>query len=627
MSTRSARRLFALTLLTSAMPAASHSTAGSTFHVAPGGNDSNSCSVSLPCREIRRALELVGPGDTILVADGSYKGFDVEDHHGAPGSPITIRAQGAGAVIQKTTDRGDNRDTIFVTFSSYVVVDGLRSFGANRAALRVDQSPNVTVRNCVFGNNATWGIFTDFSDDLLIETNETYGSVSEHGIYVSNSGDRPIVRGNRSHDNRAAGIHVNADIFSGGDGIITGALIENNVIYNNGVGGGSGINMDGVQDSVIRNNLVYENRATGIALYQIDGAEGPRGNKVYHNTVSQASTGRWALLLWNSSGPNTVRNNVLYHPSASRGGITFLNNGDVTSTDSDYNILDRITPDDSGTVYTLAQWQGLGHETRSFSATPASLFVNTAAGDFHLAAGSPAIDRGQTLAAVPIDADGNSRPRGAASDVGAYESGGAPATPVLSVTPGSLAFGSVGRRSMAVLTVTVRNVGGGTLVGSASTTAPFKVVGTATYSLAANQTEMLTVGFTPSTLGAFSGTLSLTGGGDASVPLSGTGIPNRPVLSVTPTGLAFGSINVGSTSDLTVTVRNVGARTLTGTASVRTPFQVVGSASYALSSNQAQVLTVRYSPTRARTHRRTLSLTGGGGGSVSLSGTGVAPPN
>ena len=41
----------------------------------------------------------------------------------------------------------------------------------------------------------------------------------------------------------------------GADGIISGALVENNVIYNNGLGGGSGINCDGVQNSVIRNNL------------------------------------------------------------------------------------------------------------------------------------------------------------------------------------------------------------------------------------------------------------------------------------------------------------------------------------------------------------------------------------
>jgi len=276
MSTPMTRSFPAYLLLAVVLPARVALGAGQELYVSPTGNDANSCSQTLPCREIRRALELVGAGDTILVANGTYKGFDVDDRHGTAGNPITIRAQGTSAVVQKTTDRPDNRDTIFITFSSYVVLDGLRSFEANRAAVRVDWSPHVTVRNGVFGNNARWGIFTDFSDDLLIEKNETYGSVAEHGIYVSNSGDRPILRGNRSHDNRGAGIQLNADLSSGGDGIITGALLEGNVLYNNGAGGGAAINLDGVQDTTVRNNLLYGNRATGIALFQIDGAEGQR---------------------------------------------------------------------------------------------------------------------------------------------------------------------------------------------------------------------------------------------------------------------------------------------------------------------------------------------------------------
>ena len=143
--------------------------AGAEYFVSPTGSDASACTAAAPCRQIRRALTLVTAGDTILVADGSYLGFDVDDIHGAPGAPITIKARGAAAQVIPTTDRSDNRDTIFVTFSSYIVVDGLRSSNANRAAVRVDQSPNVTIRNGVFGNNGTWGIFTDFSDDLLLE--------------------------------------------------------------------------------------------------------------------------------------------------------------------------------------------------------------------------------------------------------------------------------------------------------------------------------------------------------------------------------------------------------------------------------------------------------------------------
>jgi parallel beta-helix repeat protein len=392
-----------------------------TYYVSPTGNDGNPCSQTLPCREIRQPLTFVNAGDTVLVADGSYKGFDVFDIHGTPGAPITIQAQGSAAVVLVTTDRPDNRDTIFITFSSYIVVDGLRAFGANRAAVRVDQSPRITVRNGVFGDNTTWGIFTDFSDDLLLEGNECYGSMEEHGIYVSNSGDRPVVRGNRVYDNNASGIQLNADLSAGGDGIITDALIENNVIYGNGVAGGAAINLDGVQDSIVRNNLLYDNHASGIVNYRGDGAEGPRGMRILHNTVDQASDARWALLIWNTTGPNFVRNNILHNRNPNRGGITYLAPSDVANTDSDYNIMDRVTPDDGDTVYTLAQWQALGHEPHSLSAPLASLFVDADAGDYHLAPASPAIDTGQTLAEVPVDIEGNLRPAGLASDIGAYE--------------------------------------------------------------------------------------------------------------------------------------------------------------------------------------------------------------
>ena len=393
------------------------------LYVSPAGGDlSLACSLAQPCREIRRALELVAPGAMILVADGTYKGFDVDGVHGTPAGPITIKALGSGAQILPTTDRPDDRDTVFVTISSYVVIDGLRSFGATRAAVRVDQSPHVTVRNGVFGNNTRWGIFTDFSDDLLIESNECYGSQLEHGIYVSNSGDRPVLRGNRVHDNVASGIQLNADLSAGGDGIITGALIEGNVIYGNGTAGGAAINLDGVQDSVVRNNLLYGNHATGIVNYAGDGAEGPRGMQILHNTIDQAIDGRWALLIHDTTGANTVRNNILYNRHPFRGSIEYGNATDVTNTDSDYNVMDWVSNDAGNTRISLAPWQALGHEPHSVPSGPlATLFVNANGGDYYLPSGSPAVDAGQTLAGVTVDLEGRPRPQGTASDIGAYE--------------------------------------------------------------------------------------------------------------------------------------------------------------------------------------------------------------
>jgi hypothetical protein len=48
-------------------------------------------------------------------------------------------------------------------------------------------------------------------------------------------------------------------------------------------------------------------------------------------------------------------------------------------------------------------------------------FVNAAAFNFALLAGSPAIDAGVTLSYVTNDFLGTSRPQGAAYDIGAFE--------------------------------------------------------------------------------------------------------------------------------------------------------------------------------------------------------------
>jgi len=407
---------------------------GQTYYVSPVGNDNNTGSAAQPFRQIRKAITIIQPGDVVLVEDGGYLGFDVFDNLGTSNAPIMIRALGTNAVVTPTTDRSDNRDTIHVEGCAYLVVDGFRSFNANRAALRIQGGHHITVRNCVFGNNATWGLFTGFSDDLLIENNECFASATQHGIYVSNSGDRPTLRANRCHDNFGGGIQLNADVnIQPGDGIITGALLENNVLYNNGAGGGGAFNLDGVQDSIVRNNLLFNNHASGIIFFQIDGAEGPRGNQVYHNTIDMAADGRWALNFLQTTGTNVVRNNILLTRHSFRGGLRFGDANDVANTDSDYNIVARITPDDNA-VLTLAEWQAQGHELHSIASTLAAVFVDADAGNYFLKTNSPALNAAQSIAGLLYDLEGGQRLFGAAPDIGCYEQ--SPLALVL-LTPGT----------------------------------------------------------------------------------------------------------------------------------------------------------------------------------------------
>ena len=429
------RRLLANSLAGSlaALAFAAVAVGGTTYYVGPGGGGSPDGSQAHPFAEIRDGLAVAVPGDLILVADGPYKGFTLDGFHGTPAARLTIKAQGTGAQVVVTTDRSDNRDTIFLNDCSYVTIDGLRSFNANRAAVRIAGSQFITIRNGVFGNNATWGIFTGFSDDLLIENNECYGSVEQHGIYVSNSAKRPIVRGNRIHGNAGCGLHMNGDLSMGGDGIISGALVEKNVIWENGApSGGSAINMDGVQDSVIRDNLLVNNHASGICAYRIDGAAGPKGDVISNNTIVMASDGRYAVQLSETTGINTVRSNVLYDLNANRGGLAIGSEAaDTANVDSDYNIFPAEAPyvatDGWDNRYSLAQWQARGLEMHSFIGRLAQLFVDPttdiATADYHLGADSPAADAGDdsAITAGETDLDGHPRISGAHVDIGAYE--------------------------------------------------------------------------------------------------------------------------------------------------------------------------------------------------------------
>ncbi len=400
--------------------------AGDHFYVATTGSDAAAGTAEAPWLTLQKAADTVTAGDSVTVRAGTYVGFDLRTD-GTASDPITFSAQ-PGVVIDQRNAR--TPDGINLQGADYIVVEGFTLIGLPRAGIRSAVNHHVTIRNNRADQNGRWGIFTGFSDDLLIENNETSRSVDEHGIYASNSGDRPVIRGNTIWGNRGNGIHINGDQSQGGDGIISDALIENNVIYDNGLGGGSGINGDGLQSSVIRNNLLYDNHASGISLYQIDAADGAKNNVVVNNTIVQASNGRWALNIQGPSTGNQVYNNILYNHHSFRGSID-IDPDALAGFAADYNVvMNRFTTDGGDSRLNLAQWQSVtGQDMHSVIATPSTLFVDAAADDYRLSTESPAVDAGTSTMAPATDLAGSTRPSGNGWDIGAYELSTADTTP------------------------------------------------------------------------------------------------------------------------------------------------------------------------------------------------------
>ncbi len=395
-----------------------------TYYVSNSGSDSNAgLSLVDAFLTIQHAANIVIAGDTVLVENGIYAGFDVRDVDGTPGDPIVFKGTGDSVLINQSGPIRD--DGVNVENADYIIIDGFISnkMAGNGNGIRLVLSDYCIVRNCFCDSNAERGIFTGFTDDIIIENNVCTNSIDEHGIYVSNSSDRPIIRYNECYGNNNIGIHMNGDSSAGGDGIISDALVYGNRLHDNN--GAAGINMDGVENPIVYNNLIYNNHASqGIALFQGDGAIVTSGAKIYNNTIIVPSDGRWGILVKNGANINTeIYNNIIINQHDWRGCIAVEDTAQLTS---DYNILnDKMSDMGDGTTISLSAWQALGFDSNSLLADSLSLiFIDPGLDDYKLAMGSQAIDAGTGLvdSIVSVDIDGNARPKGVSYDIGVYES-------------------------------------------------------------------------------------------------------------------------------------------------------------------------------------------------------------
>lgn len=391
--------------------------------ISNNGNDANSgLSWATAFATIQAASDIVDAGDTVWVENGTYAGFDIRGVNGTALSPIVFIAFGSEVIINQAGPIRE--DGINVEGVDYVEINGFQVHGMVNGGngIRLVLSDGCIVRHCYTDDNDNRGIFTGFTDDILIEYNICSNTLDEHGIYVSNSSDRPIVRFNQSFGNNSIGIHFNGDLSSGGDGIIADARVYGNIIYNNNQA--AGINMDGVENPWIYNNLIYNNHsAQGIALFQQDGAIPTSGAKVFNNTIIVPDDGRWGILVKQDCQINTeIFNNIIINNHAWRGCIAIE---DTDQFSSNYNITnDKMSATGDGSTISLSDWQNFGFDASTILADPEEqIFKDPLTSDYHLLMTSQAIDAGTNTVSsiVQTDLEGIARPQAGAYDIGCFE--------------------------------------------------------------------------------------------------------------------------------------------------------------------------------------------------------------
>lgn len=407
-----------------------------TYYAAP--RDAKPCASptgteSCPFTTPAAAMSKAKAGDTILLKDGDYDGWEIVGK--APDTPITIRSQNGknarlewirvkkgskNLVIRNLSLWPSNPDSaganrIDVTYSSEIIFDGMDVRSAKDASnypswdsatwknrnikgIQTRFGSNVTVRNSSFTGLGFAVVLLEDGD--IFENNQIRG-FSMDGMRVL--GNDNVVRGNlitdcvRVNDNHADGIQS----WSRDGKPVKNMVIEGNAIieWSNPIVNPKRCRLQGIgffdgfyDDITIINNVVSTTAYHGISLY------GARRATIVNNTVvnglAQKQSYPWIGVFKHKNGtPSTdvtVQNNLTMSMKASSSSTN------------------RI-----------------GVKNNSVVTYPAKVFGDVTKFDYRPKTDSGFIDTGNATVAPPIDLRNYRRPAGKAPDRGAYETGSA----------------------------------------------------------------------------------------------------------------------------------------------------------------------------------------------------------
>ena len=328
------------------------------------GVDGGACDEGNPCKTIAAGIAEVGPGrDIILVAAGAYSG-DGNSQIIVDGKSVSIVADGAVTLTENLLSLG--HAMFDVQASSSLLLDGIEiapntaNAGARGIKCLGDMA-NVTLKNVTI-QNAGNGLVSD-NCTLSIQDSEVSGNT---GIGISATGGTLEVLRSKILSNKSGGIEADGASYS---------ILNNFITYN-----GDSANTNAAVD------------LSGTAAEQIFNFNTLTGNQVSAGLTTGVTCALGAL--------RTNTGNIIF---GGLGGATPIQ-GNCNWEYSNIELPAEAVEDGPGNI------------------NESPLLVNDVVtdGDYHLADGSPCIDKVTDGTPPATDIDGDPRTAGSA-DMGADE--------------------------------------------------------------------------------------------------------------------------------------------------------------------------------------------------------------
>jgi parallel beta-helix repeat protein len=372
---------------------------GRILHLSLSGTSSGDGSSAKPFKSIWQVVGAVQPGDTVYVHGGTWNDglWGLDGINGTAGAPITFMAA-PGETATLRPPQGDEGAKLWIHNSSYLNFYGLTVVGwagdasSSGNGFEVDGSHHVkiwgnTVRDVGGGGLAANSSNHVWFEGNVVENTSAYSRYQTSGISTYMSAN---IGGGGNADGYSIYIRGNyvANVYTqvpSSDGTVTDG---NCIIVDRGRDSGySG-------KTLVQNNVCYNNGGQGLHAFYSDNVD------FVNNTV-----------VGNVRHPDILRGGGAEISAVYASNISFRNNLVIAGQGPT-----NYTFSASNVVFENNMFVG---KASSLGATNRNVASASLTSDWHLQAGSVAIDAGTLTKAPIIDRDGKTRSGN--PDIGAYE--------------------------------------------------------------------------------------------------------------------------------------------------------------------------------------------------------------